>query len=242
MCPERSFLDEVSTDPRKLRIALCTRFLDSSKPDVVCVEAALSAARLCEELGHEVVEATPEVTYAQTADVCYDWYTMATYTAIEEMARNSGRVPSAHTLEQPSLATYIKGKEMSATHLTHRLDEVTTMSRVMGQFMKQYDVLLTPATSRVAPPIERIRVERFSDGDLTYWYEEGEYYSFMPLFSVTGQPAMVLPLYWTTDNLPMGVQFSAAIGNESLLFRLAGQLERARPWNKRRPPIHAVSA
>jgi amidase len=240
MSPERSFLDEVSTEPKKLRIALCTRFHESNAPDAICVDAALSAAKLCEELGHHVEEATPEVAYTQTVDICYDWYTMATYTAIEDMIRNSGKLPSAETLEHPSLATYMKGKEMSAAHLTRRFDEVTRMSQVMGQFMKQYDIFLTPSTSRVAPPIERIRLERFGDGDLSYWYEEGEYYTFMPLFSVTGQPAMILPLHWT-DELPMGVQFSAAIGNEGVLFRLAGQLERARPWSRRRPPIHAAS-
>jgi amidase len=241
MRPQRSFLEEVSAEPGQLRIALCTRFSEANAPDTFCVEAALSAAKLCEELGHHVEEATPAVPYTPTVDICYDWYTMATYTAIEEMARNAGKVPSAENLEQPSLATYEKGKAMSAIHLTRRLDEATKMSRIMGNFMQQYDIILTPATSRAAPPIEEIRLERFGDGDLSYWHEEGEYYAFMPLFSITGQPAMVLPLYWTANDLPLGVQFSAAIGNESLLFRLAGQLERARPWNRRRPAIHAAS-
>ena len=239
--PQRTFLEEVSVEPGRLRIALCTRLPEANAPDAICIEAALSVAKLCEELGHHVEQAAPTISYKQTVEVCYDWYTMATYTSIEEMARNSGKIPSAENLEQPSLATYEKGKAMSATHLTHRLDEATRMSLMMGEFMRQYDIILTPATSRAAPPIEDIRVERFGDGDLSYWWEEGEYYTFMPLFSVTGQPAMVLPLYWTADELPLGVQFSAAIGNEGVLFRLAGQLEQARPWNRRRPRIHASS-
>jgi Asp-tRNA(Asn)/Glu-tRNA(Gln) amidotransferase A subunit family amidase len=238
---QRTFLEEVSIEPGRLRIALCTELPEANDPDQNCVEAAISAAKLCEELGHHVEEAVPRISYKQIVDVCYDWYTMATYTSIEEMARNSGRAPSAETLEQPSLATYKKGKAMSATHLTRRLDEATEMSRIMGEFMRKYDVILTPATSRTAPPIDDVRVERFGDGDLSYWWEEGEYYTFMPLFSVTGQPAMVLPLYWTADELPLGVQFSAAIGNENVLFRLAGQLERARPWNGRKPAINAGS-
>jgi amidase len=237
--PHRTFLEDVAVEPDRLRIALCTKLPEASSPDRRCVEAAISAARLCEDLGHYVEEATLEISYKQIVDVCYDWYTMATYTSIEEMATNSGKKPSAVNLEHPSLATYEKGKAMSATHLTRRLDEATQMSHVMGNFMRQYDVILTPAASRLAPPIEDIRVERFGEGDLSYWWEEGEYYTFMPLFSVTGQPAMILPLYWTTDELPLGVQFSAAIGNESILFRLAGQLERARPWSKRKPSIHA---
>jgi amidase len=239
--PHRSFLEEVSIEPGCLRIALCTRFPGANAPDSICVEAALSAAKLCEELGHHVEEAAPQIPYAQTVEVCYDWYTLATCTSIEALATNLGRPPSAENLEQPSLATYEKGKAMSATHLARRFDEATQMSRMMGEFMRRYDIILTPATSRAPPPIDDIRVERFGDGDLSYWWEEGEYYTFMPLFSVTGQPAMVLPLYWTANELPLGVQFSAAIGNESVLFRLAGQLERARPWSRRKPPIHAGS-
>ena len=64
----------------------------------------------------------------------------------------------------------------------------------------------------------------------------------MPLFSITGQPAMVLPLHWTDDGLPVGVQIAAAIGEEGVQFHLAGQLDRARPWADRRPPVHAGAA
>jgi amidase len=192
--PERSFLDEVNHKPGRLRIALCTSLPEANAAHANCIEAAVSAAKLCEELGHHVEEATPAIPYTQIVEVCYDWYTMATFTSIEEMARNSGKVPSASNLERPSLATYNKAKTMSATHLTRRLDEVTRISRMMGDFMGEYDIILTPAASRTPPPIDDIRVEKFGDGDLSYWYEEGEYCTFMPLFSVSGQPAMGLPV------------------------------------------------
>ena len=63
------------------------------------------------------------------------------------------------------------------------------------------------------------------------------YIPFTPLFNATGQPAISLPLHWSKGGLPVGVQFAGRFGDEGVLYRLAGQLERARPWRDRRPPI-----
>lgn len=237
--PTKPFLDEVAAEPGRLRVALCARFRDASAPDKPCVDAALSVAKLCEELGHDVVEATPDISYPAMIGVCFDLYTMAVVVAIEHMVRATGRPPGLDTLEAPALATLDKGRAMPASQLAARLDELTAMSRVMSQFMANYDVFLTPATSSVPVPIGRFCAANYETADLSYWADEGECYTFMPLFSITGQPAIVLPLYWTDDGLPLGVQIAAPIGQESVLFRLAGQLERARPWANRRPPIHA---
>ena len=63
------------------------------------------------------------------------------------------------------------------------------------------------------------------------------YVPFTPIQNATGQPAISLPLHWTSAGLPVGVMFTARFGDEATLFRLAGQLEQARPWRDRRPPI-----
>jgi amidase len=59
---------------------------------------------------------------------------------------------------------------------------------------------------------------------------------FTQLANLCGLPAMTVPLHWTPDGLPCGSQFIGPFGAEDILFRLAGQLEKAQPWFNKRPP------
>ena len=237
--PQRSFLDEVSNEPKGLRIALCTRIKEASEADSVCVAAARSAAAQCETLGHVVEEATPQVGYQDIIDVCMDLYTLSVVSSVDAMARATGRRPGPDTLEAPSLSTYEMGKRMSGTRVARRMAQLASIGRVMGDFMRRFDVVLTPATSMMPPEVGRYSAGNYATGDLSYWADEGEVYNFLPLFSVSGQPAMSLPLSWSDEGLPVGVQIAGAIGEEAVLYRLAGQLERAAPWVGRRPGVFA---
>ena len=237
--PQHSFLDEVSNEARGLRIALCTRIKEASEADPACVAAARSAAELCENLGHDVEEATPDVVYQDIIDVCMDFYALSVVSSIDAMARATGRRPGPDTLEAPSLSTYEMGKHMSGARVAGRMQQLASISRVTGDFMRRFDVILTPATSMMPPAVGRYSASHYREGDLSYWADEGEIYNFLPLFSVSGQPAMSLPLYWSDEGLPVGVQIASAIGEEAVLYRLAGQLERAAPWIERRPGVFA---
>ena len=237
--PPRPFLEEVSREPAGLRIALCTRIREASEPDSTCVAAARSAAALCESLGHAVEEATPEVAYQDIIDVCMDFYALSVVSSVEAMARATGRRPGPDTLEAPSLSTYEMGRRMNGARIVRRMEQLAAISRVMGEFMRRFDVVITPATSMMPPEVGRYSASHYQAGDLSYWAEEGETYTFLPLFSVSGQPAMSLPLYWSEEGLPVGVQIAGAIGDETVLYRLAGQIERAAPWSERRPQVFA---
>jgi amidase len=130
-------------------------------------------------------------------------------------------------------------------------------SRQVGQFFENYDVLVTPTmatppfkTGALQPkPHERALLKalgRLRAGNVLKLMGALEQTAdqifdaipYTPLFNVTGQPAMSVPLYWNAGNLPIGIHFVGRFGDEATLFRLAGQLEQARPWSSRRPPVH----
>jgi amidase len=102
-------------------------------------------------------------------------------------------------------------------------------------FFDDYDVLLTPTLAQLAPPLGTFDFDpERPDRHLTLLWEHGP---FAPLINFSGQPAMSVPLYWYGDGLPIGSHFVASLGEEGVLFRLAAQLEAARPWASRRPPL-----
>ena len=124
----------------------------------------------------------------------------------------------------------------------------------MAPFFERHDVLLTPTLA--APPaligaLQPTAIERRLMGAINVfnagWLMKAlgairlqaektfAYIPFTPLFNATGQPAMSVPLHWNAAGLPIGMQFAARLGEDAMLFRLASQLERARPWFDRRP-------
>jgi amidase len=110
-------------------------------------------------------------------------------------------------------------------------------ARSVGQFHERYDLWLTPTLGE--PPVPLGTFDAPPENPMAAFDRAAEFVPFTPLSNVTGQPAMSVPLYWNAEGLPVGVHFVARYGDEATLFRLAGQLEQARPWAHRRPPLSA---
>jgi len=108
-------------------------------------------------------------------------------------------------------------------------------SRQIAHFFQDIDVWLTPTLAE--PPLAIGTFESTADDPLAGFYRSFDFVPFKPICNVTGQPAMSVPLYWNKESLPIGVQFIGRYGDESTLFRLAAQLEAARPWSGRKPPL-----
>jgi amidase len=251
--PARPFAAEVGAPPGRLRVAFTTRpfFSTSVHPD--CVAAVHDAAKLLTTLGHDVEEAHP--AFDRDALVRAYLVAVAAGIALEVRlaAERTGRRPSRETLEDETLALAAAGRALPMAELAGAQHAMHLAGRALAAFHERYDVLLTPTLAR--PPgrigdtalgaldraalrvatasrsrralellIRRIGEEAF----------EGTGYTM--LFNQTGQPAMSVPLSWNREGLPIGVQLAAPFGDEATLFRLAAQLEAARPWAARMPP------
>ena len=241
MSPEESFLNAAERDPEPLRIALCTRLNGAPEPEHPCVEAALAAAKMCEGLGHHVDEAVPDIDYQEIVSLCFNLYAPPTVNLIERMATAMERTPGEDTLEPQTLATLTKGRAVTAPEMVASLNGLSALSAAMSGFMQNYDILLTPGVSRVPCMTGEFSPAGYDADDVSFWDKEMECYTFSPLPSITGQPALVLPLYWTVSGLPVGAQLIGGFGADATVLSLAGQLERAHPWADKRPPIHAAN-
>jgi amidase len=109
------------------------------------------------------------------------------------------------------------------------------ISRKVAQFFERYDIWLTPTLAE--PPLPLGSFDAAPDNLMKGFHRAIDYVPFTPIANATGQPAMSVPLYWNKEGLPVGMHFLGRFGDEGTLFRLAAQLEAARPWAHRRPPI-----
>ena len=119
--------------------------------------------------------------------------------------------------------------------LPHTGKTLPASGREMARFHSTYDIWLT--TTLGAPPLALGAVDTSNRDPVSAFEPILDYVPFTAIENASGQPAMSLPLHWSKSGLPVGVMFAAGFGEEGLLYRLAGQLERAQPWAARRPPI-----
>ena len=245
-------------EPGVLRVAFTARPLAGPADTDAhphCRAALAEAAALLESLGHEVEEAAPPV---DPAALSRDFVTvLAGHVAatVHDMALLLGRRVGPADLEPGTWSLALVGRSLSAAAYVQALERLRLAARAMAGFFEAHDLLLTPVLSR--PPValgelrlggaERVAAQltgRLHAGGLlraagileTVAARTFGYMAYTPLFNVTGQPAMSVPLHWSPDGLPIGVQLAGRLGDDARLFALAAQLERARPWADRRPP------
>ena len=256
--PDRPFLEEVTTAPRRLRIACTSSPFLGHTVHADCVAALTDAVSLLESLGHDVVEAQPPVNREEFNRAFLTVICGEVRAELLEAESLLGRAATPSNVEYTTWALGLLGKSISAGDFVKAEHYLRTASRRVGEFFEDFDVLVTPTlatppflTGELQPPAhERSLLKVLGQlragnvlkllGALEKTAETiFDFIPYTPLFNVTGQPAMSVPIYWNGANLPIGVHFVGRYGDEATLFRLAGQLEEARPWRDRRPPVFA---
>ena len=236
--PNRPYLQEVGAAPGKLKIAWTTTPASGEKIDPECVKAVHEAVKLLEGLGHTLVEDRPVYDWDTFLNNVHVIWTAFTAASIDASAADLRRRPSQDNLEAVTLACYEDGKARTATELIAATAHGNTLSRLTGAFFQKYDLHVTPTIARPPAPHGEINQNREGMTAMEWTRQVFAYCPFTPLFNSTGQPAISLPLHWSANGLPIGVQFAGRFGDETTLIRIASQLEQARPWAGKTPPMH----
>ncbi|BAI74431.1 6-aminohexanoate-cyclic-dimer hydrolase (plasmid) [Azospirillum sp. B510] len=236
--PDGRFLDAVTRPPKPLRIGLVRSLAPwPTHPD--CLAAVDHSVRLCESLGHRVEETELPVSAADFYDAIFTIIGAQTRHLLEVVGAMTGR-PADESVLEPRTRVLLRAKGgVSGAAYAAAVDSIHALGRRMAGLFGRFDVLLTPTLAK--PPVTIGALDMEDTQTLPELIDLFHSFSpITPLFNATGQPAMSVPLHWNDAGLPIGTQFAAPFGEESLLFALAGQLEDAQPWRDRVPPINAL--
>jgi amidase len=241
--PDRPYGDELAADAGRLRVgvmASAPASLFEVHPD--CVGAAEAAGELLESLGHGVETSHPEaLDDPDYIDRFIARWCAGIAVTLDYWGLKTGKPVGPEGVEASTWALAEAGREVSAVDLLGVLAYQQGSARDVAAWWEGgFDLLLTPTMGEPptplgafapdpADPASVLRRSVPTAGFTAYW-------------NATGQPAISLPLHWSDEGLPIGIQLVAPYGREDLLIRVAAQLEKARPWAERRPPVFAAAA
>lgn len=248
------FLIEVGKKPAKLKVAFSIKPMLGKQVHADCVQGVEETVKLLQELGHQVEEAAPQIEGEAFSLAFLTILAGQMRADIEEAAEASGKKVSVDDFDVSSFGVGLFGTILKASDYVRAFRYLQKVSRQIGNFFENYDVLLTPVLNQ--PPVkigelapnasERAMIKTIGRLGVNWVLDAlgvikplaAQTYEFVPwtpVFNVTGQPAMSVPLYWNEAGLPIGMHFVGRWGDEATLFRLAAQLEQAKPWFDKAP-------
>jgi amidase len=256
--PTGKFLDEVGRSPGKLRVALCKKPFLPGSPHADVLAAADDAAKLCASLGHEVEEIVLPIDPERFALDFTTLVAISTAVDLNEWAAKTGRPARREDFEVGTWVIAMLGRTYRGDFVEPARRRLQMLSRTVATALGSFDVVLTP-TLGLPPPqlgslkpvgVEKVLQDLIAAARLSPLLRmnrlvqqiANKTYAFIPytpLANVTGQPSMSVPTYWNSEGLPIGTMFTGRFGDEATLFRLAAQLETARPWGDRRAVVDA---
>ncbi|MET0402669.1 MAG: amidase [Cystobacter sp.] len=252
----RPFLEEVGAPPGRLRIAFSTGSLLGRGVHPDCVAAVQDAAKLCAELGHELVEDAPVFPRDELVRAYFVVVSASVAYFLKLIARTRGRPLLPGDVEPSTWALGQLGDILTAAEFQAARESIHAAGRSLAAFHAKYDLFLDATLAHPPTRVGELALKPLELAGLTALRKLPLRPLFMKLvnelaanalertpntqlFNMTGQPAMSVPLFWNAAGLPIGVQFAARFGDEATLLRLASQLEQARPWKDRLPPVRS---
>jgi amidase len=237
--PKRPFAEEVRADPGRLRIGVLRGAPRGIELHAECGAAIDRAVGLLGQLGHRPEESYPEALDDPESVLAFVTVVAAnTARALDHWGEKVGKMVTAADVEPLTWSLAERGRAMSAPELLAAIEYGHRFGRRLAAWWESgFDLLLTP--TQAAPPPEIGHVTSTPEEPLRAFARAAPYGVCTLPFNMSGQPAISLPIHWTADGLPVGVQLAAAYGREDLLLQVAAQLEAAAPWAHRRPGLHA---
>ncbi len=240
--PLRPYIEELGVDPGSLRIALMTESIGTeTEIDPIVVSAAREAATMLEALGHSVdedVPPAPDPSFDLVETFLTRWYAGQTE-ILDQFSIILGREIGPGDVEPLTWAMAEEGRRRHSGQYLAAVSQHHAIARMLGiWFDAGHDLLLTPTMGEPPPPLGSFATD---PEDPLRTIHRGEVTAaFTALINATGNPAISLPLQWSDDGLPIGVQLIAPLGREDVLLRVASQLEAAHPWAERFAATFAV--
>ncbi|KAA0235232.1 MAG: 6-aminohexanoate-cyclic-dimer hydrolase [Acidimicrobiales bacterium] len=240
--PRRPYVEELDSDPGRLRIGFVTTAGPDRELATDCVEAVERTVATLEVLRHEVVDGYPEALTDRDLSDDFKVNFLSAYPAwiardLQHFEEWTGEPVTAEQVEPGTWEMAEFGRTVTATAYIKAVEEMHGFARRVAAWWDRHDVLVTPTLTEPPPTLGQF--DGTPEDPLAGIMRSEPLVTFTLPFNVTGQPAVSLPLHWNAEGLPIGVQLVAAYGREDLLIRLASQLEQALPWADRVPPVHA---
>lgn len=237
--PLGSFAAAVDKAPGELKIGFSAVTPLGDPLDPECEQAVRDAARLCAQLGHHVEESAPDY------DAMHLWTQLTTMLfsgtawAQADWCRRLDQPLTPQLFEPFVWAFGEKGRALTAPEYLMAVQDLQAEVRRYSRFFDRFDLWLTPTLGQPPVPLGALS---YTGDPIELRRRTAKFSPFTYIANATGQPAISLPLHWTEDGLPVGVHFVARLGEEETLLSLAAQLEQAKPWHHRQPPVSAAQA
>ncbi|MBU2881877.1 hypothetical protein KO525_10950 [Psychrosphaera sp. B3R10] len=236
--PTRSFALEAKTRASRLTIAYTTTSPSGSKVSKDNIQAVEKAVHYYQNKGFKVVERQLPYDWQQLFDAFIDLWSFKHPLSIHTFETMLNKKSNPDTREYNNLAILEHGKTMSVMQFDKSLQALHKICTDVGNFFTQYDAFISPVITCQPPAIGTLN-SNTKTLSLPSWANQSvsEFAPFTPIFNVTGQPAISLPIHYSQEGLPVGVQIAGKYCDEATLLQIAGELEIVFPWTKHHPNV-----